>query len=142
MTETYTEYRKRVSGLPNFTPLSQEEWETQTQPKSVVLHAEENSKASIECFSSAECEHMQVLAEQAMESDRIRAKAAASSQQGLTAEQQAKNLLNVTPVFSEIDRPSELDVEAELSNAEHMRELAQKALESDQIREAAQTANQ
>lgn len=35
--ETYTSYLKRVSGLPNFTPLSQEVWEDEVNKSGVLV---------------------------------------------------------------------------------------------------------
>jgi len=154
MKETYEQYQKRMSTFPQegLTILTEQEWKEATTPK---------AEPGVDCgtfsetpkqprFSAAERAHMEVVAAEARRSERCKIKpedplAIAFPKIGLTAEEQAAKVRqDHAEALRDIQAREQEDrrlvderlkkLEKETADAEHAREMAVKALESDRIR--------
>jgi hypothetical protein len=154
MKETYEQYQKRMSTFPQegLTILTEQEWKEATTPKAepVIDCGTFSETPKQPRFTATELAHMTVLEEQRKQSERVRVKpddplAIAWPKVGLSSEEQAAKVkqsseeaLRDIQAREEEDRKAaderQKKLEAEAANAEHAREMAIKALESDRIR--------
>jgi len=154
MKETYEQYQKRMSTFPQegLTILTEQEWKEATTPKAepVVDCGTFSETPKQPQFSATELTHMQVLEEQRKQSERVRVRpddplAIAWLKVGLSSEEQAAKVKQSSDeALRDIQAREEGDkraaderlkkLEKEAADAEHAREMAIKALESDRIR--------
>jgi hypothetical protein len=152
MNETYEQYQKRMSAFPQegLTILTEQEWKEATTPKAepTVEDTPKPEAPKQRGFSATEEAHMEEIAAQAREADKLKADPPIDAWKkiGLTAEEQLlaereSNQAHVRALYAQENedrRASEerqRKLEAEITQAEHMREQAEAALIADRIRE-------
>jgi len=153
MAETYEQYYRRMSGLPDQSHiLTQEQWDGQTRPKT-QHEPEPEAEIAPKQYSSAEQTHMAVMAAEALVSDRLRANPPIDAwpKIGLTAEENARRVresnedkMRALQAQEEEDKRDSEErqrlLEKDIADSEHAREMAAKLREADLISDKARKA--